>query len=309
MSFMLRDRSIVLSSCQNPTVETIAPTQVPPFSITDQLGNIVNGTVAYVERKVTSVPPVSFAQPVLNDALGYVGNFVAKNVVRDTILAPVQPIVDQYFCRTIKEAASSITGLLFVDHPSVLLSGANSISFSYAADIAVEMGIGRAFIQPWYIKPTEIKIQGTSYLGAFPFIQKRDDDVATVYAMYLKSLNEFSHRTMPGDKTLFRLQVANNPMNTDIFYGYIRKFDFKETQDKPYVLEYDIEFVGKPRLQKVSENSSMQATKDKNLITQITGPSLKLAGWAGKQAVGLYNWSGASKVVDPATKYALDFLK
>lgn len=182
---------------------------------------------------------------------------------------------NQYFINVSKVTdAGALSNLIFPSPANALtLSGVNKITFNFSADIAVEMGIGMAIIQPWYMKPAEISIVGHSYLGAFPLVQRRDYDVENIYNNMLQSLNEFSSTTAPGNRNRFQLSIANNPANADKFIGYIRKFDFSESVERPYLLDYTIDFVGKPVLNSLIGSGKKDAQNAANVIKTFPGAS------------------------------------
>jgi hypothetical protein len=141
-----------------------------------------------------------------------------------------------------------------------------SINISYKAAIAVEQGLIRSFIQPWYIEPAVIKISGTSYLGCFFDISNADKDIEKIYKFFNDRLCEGGTKAAPGDKKEVALDIVNNPVRTDRFVGHITSFDFEEKVDKPYLLTYNIEFVGKPDVDRIYEVAVNEAEKDKATV-------------------------------------------
>jgi hypothetical protein len=136
------------------------------------------------------------------------------------------------------------------------LIGTNRIRITYESGIAVESGLVVAFIQPWYIKPVSIEISGHSYLGAFQYISKDDKQIEDIYNLYLNSLKEIEFTK---EKRVFGIEIANNPSGTDRFIGYITKFFFTESIENPYLLNYELNFVGKPILEHKKEQGRLNA--------------------------------------------------
>ena len=141
------------------------------------------------------------------------------------------------------------------------LKEVKSIKLSYSADIAVETGIAVAFIQPWYIKPVNISIQGSSYIGAYPYISKEDVDIELIYEKFYNTLAESK-----GNKNQIMLEIVNNPKKTDRFRGYISSFDFNESVEKPFMLDYDITFLGKPDLKFAIDEGETSVKNDSKII-------------------------------------------
>jgi len=130
--------------------------------------------------------------------------------------------------------------------PTLRLVGPMAIDFTYEAEVAVEDGLFTSYIQPWFVKPVSISIRGESYLGTYTLISRADKDVESALKKMLESLNDFSARVgHPGTKSRVLLEIRNNPRNARRFLGYIRRLNFGENVSTPFILNYEIGFVGR----------------------------------------------------------------
>ena len=121
------------------------------------------------------------------------------------------------------------------------------IDITSAAAIAIENGLVLSFIQPWFIEPASIKIVGSSYLGAYDSISNEDKDVENIMSFFNSCLSPYNYTTgTSGNKAPIELTMENNPSNTKVYIGYIKQFEFNENVEKAYLLDYTIDFVGRP---------------------------------------------------------------
>lgn len=124
----------------------------------------------------------------------------------------------------------------------VELKEVKKIGFDFNMNLGVELGISRAFLQPWFMEPAKISIEGASYIGAFNGLDTAtDDDVQQTYNLFIRRFAE-----LKGDRRQIVLEVVNNPQDAQRFIGYITRFTFDESVDNPYILNYQISFQGKP---------------------------------------------------------------
>ena len=134
----------------------------------------------------------------------------------------------------------------------------SKISFDFRNAVALENGLTKSLLQPWYIEPAAIHISGASYLGAWFDISNEDTDVEDFYRMFTDNFAEIT-----GNRNVIVLEVVNNPKNTDRFYGYIQSFNFSEDVSQPYVLKYEIDYIGKPEFDSVKNDAISGISKDK----------------------------------------------
>jgi hypothetical protein len=128
----------------------------------------------------------------------------------------------------------------------LILKGPTSLNAGFSAGIADEAGLATTFLEAWFIRNSPIKIKGESYLGTFAGLSVSDKDASGLLKLFYTSLRDFSnHLGAPGTKERFILEIANNPEGSARFIGFIRDFNFTEDVKKPYILDYDLEFIGK----------------------------------------------------------------
>lgn len=169
----------------------------------------------------------------------------AANGTGQALTKPSQSFTDKFI------PSSGLTGAVARNvfgkiSPTLNLVGPMSIDFTYEADVAVEQGLFTSYIQPWFVKPVTINIKGESYLGTYVLISRADRDVEKSLDKLMTSLNDFSDRVgQPGDKSRVLLEIKNNPRGARRFWGYIRHLNFGENVANPFILNYDLSFVGR----------------------------------------------------------------
>jgi hypothetical protein len=140
---------------------------------------------------------------------------------------------------------------------AILFKEVSSISFDFTIGVGVDKGISRSFLQPWYMEPAKISLNGASYIGAFEDISNPDTDVEDTYNLILQHFAEIR-----GHKKKMTMDIANNPKYASKFNGYVTAFNFAESKDNPYILKYSITFTGKPDIDSSFFNGSNAAKQD-----------------------------------------------
>lgn len=126
------------------------------------------------------------------------------------------------------------------------LVGPNYMSFDFDAAVAEEAGPFTSHLQPWYIKPVVVSIKGESYLGTYAGVSRSDADVKNLLDKFKKQLTDFTPRFgTPGTQERIQIEIASNPQGSRKFLGYIRRFSFSESINNPYMLPYEMVFVGR----------------------------------------------------------------
>lgn len=169
----------------------------------------------------------------------------ATNGTGQNLLKPSQSFTDKFIPSNglIGAVARDVFGKV---DPTLKLVGPMSIDFSYDADVAVEPGLFTSYIQPWFVKPVSISIKGESYLGTYVLISRADKDVESALDKLTTSLNDFSDRVgSAGDKSRVLLEIKNNPRGARRFLGYIKHLSFGENVQTPFILNYEIGFIGR----------------------------------------------------------------
>ena len=145
------------------------------------------------------------------------------------------------------------------------LENVTSIDISMEANTAVSNTIQSAIIYPWHFSTVSITLSGKSFLGSFGEDSKttagdskttanlksftyRDYEVDDVYNKILKQSIQFQTivTTASTRKYPIRLLIKNNPPGLDDFIGFATRFNFKENESDPFILNYDISIVAKP---------------------------------------------------------------
>jgi hypothetical protein len=152
----------------------------------------------------------------------------------------------QQFLPTTTGVPGSILNKLSTVNPTIILKGPNYMSFDHVADVAEENGLFTSFLQPWYIRPVNIQIRGGSYLGAYTLLSVPDGDLELTLAMFRKSQGDFSNQVgTPGDRQRVVLNIQNNPQGSRTFLGYFKRLTFSDEIKSAYLLDYQIDFVGR----------------------------------------------------------------
>jgi len=184
-----------------------------------------------------------------------------KSVENYQLETKKREMFEKFFPVVPSSTLRTLPGELTKDLIVLELKEVKSIKLSYSADITVEFGISVAFIQPWYIKPVEISITGSSYIGAYPYIANADADIDELYKIFKNNLMEIT-----GNRRLLLLEIVNNPNDTDRFFGYFSKLDFGEDVSKPYILDYDLTFIGASDMKHSNEEGKEGASQDKKRV-------------------------------------------
>jgi hypothetical protein len=128
----------------------------------------------------------------------------------------------------------------------ITLVGPTAMSVELDANIGNESGVATTFLQPWQINNVPVKIKGESYLGAFDAVSVGDGDASGILNLFYTALRDFSSRLGPqGTKERVILEISNNPSGSSRFLGFIKNFTISEDVKKPYILEYELTFIGK----------------------------------------------------------------
>jgi len=149
------------------------------------------------------------------------------------------------------------------EFPEIELIGVNEIKLEFNSPVAISTGLKIAFLQPWYIKPVRITASGNSYLGSFSGDYKKDTNVQDIYKILDDLLSE---NNLLQTQDRIKLTIENNPEKTNIFYGFISRFDFTENIDKPFLLSYSFSFDGTTDASMSFSDGRYKAKKDEEKI-------------------------------------------
>jgi hypothetical protein len=145
-----------------------------------------------------------------------------------------------------EKLASKIPGLRKLDRQSITLRGVSNLSVSHSADVASETGVVTSFLQPWFIKPVNISIRGTSYLGVYPLISVSDRDVENILKKFRQAANDFTDLYgTSGNQSPFLLELNGYPKGARKFLGYLKSLNWSEDVKQANILDYSIEFIGR----------------------------------------------------------------
>jgi hypothetical protein len=126
------------------------------------------------------------------------------------------------------------------------LVGPTSIDINYSSDVGAEPGLFTSFLQPWFIKPVNITISGTSYIGAYSGMARVDRDAKGILERFMKAQNDFSDLGgNPGTSQRILIEFTGMPRGMSRFLGYITSLSIKEGIDRAYLLGYTMSFIGR----------------------------------------------------------------
>ena len=156
----------------------------------------------------------------------------------------VQSVVDLYLPSA--GVGGQVKNLITGNSGTITLVGPTRMNVALTANIADESGIASTFLEPWQINNVPVKISGESYLGAFEALSVSDNDAPDILSMFYTALRDFSSRLgAAGTKERVVLEISNNPEGSARFIGYIKEFSISEDVKKPYILDYELTFLGK----------------------------------------------------------------
>lgn len=142
--------------------------------------------------------------------------------------------------------AGSVANRIRGPQKTLTLVGPTAIDIGFEAGVAEEMGLFTSFLQPWFIKPVQVTIKGESYLGTYAVASRGDKDAQNLLAKFKRSLNDFSPMVgTPGTQERAYLDIGNNPIGMKKFFGYIKRLTFSEQISNPYMIGYEMSFVGR----------------------------------------------------------------
>ena len=164
--------------------------------------------------------------------------------------------------------AGAAAAVLGIKSKALVLVGPAYMGFDHDAGVAEEEGIFTSHLQGWYIKPVQISIRGESYLGTYTGVSRSDGDVQNILADFRRQLTDFTPKYgTPGTQERIQIEISNNPLGTTKFLGFIKKFNFSEVITSPYMLPYELSFVGRPQ----DGNAINQGRLDGDIATKMGG--------------------------------------
>jgi hypothetical protein len=140
-------------------------------------------------------------------------------------------------------AAANALGLA---SKTLKLVGPAYMNFDFDAAVAEEPGPFTSHLQGWYIRPVVVSIKGESYLGTYTGVSRSDGDIKKLLEKFKQQLTDFTPRYgTPGTQERVQIEIANNPPGSRKFFGYIKHLSFSEAITSPYLLPYDLTFIGR----------------------------------------------------------------
>lgn len=149
---------------------------------------------------------------------------------------------------------------------------ANKISYTLPIGTQTIFGLTQADMVHWYMKPVNIKINGTSLVSNNPMLDS-DNLIVSMVKKLQKYLSEETYNYF--QKPQFVLYVENGVPGMDAFIGVISSIDFNENADYPDKFEFNIDFTGKPYNMNVIEKASQGFASD--LVSTSTNLGKTLA--------------------------------
>ena len=125
-----------------------------------------------------------------------------------------------------------------------------------SAGTAISMGVKRGVIQPWYFGPYSINVVGKSYIGAYAdnrINYGRDENAGRLieYTQMIKDSFLNGDSSILGNPSGIRVILSCIDPATPSFFGissqyegFIDDIKYTESEDLPYMLTYNVKFVG-----------------------------------------------------------------
>jgi len=136
---------------------------------------------------------------------------------------------------------------------SVDLTEVSSIKEQVSGGVGQSKGVITAVLQMWYLSPVTITITGRSYMGAF----NNDNTVgidsdADSLLTFRDAINSYFYQTGTASNMRFKLiygavsnlTSANRPASLQSFVGFIDDISIDESEDRPYMRDYSVRFIG-----------------------------------------------------------------
>jgi hypothetical protein len=134
---------------------------------------------------------------------------------------------------------------------TIELTEVNTVAMQSTGATAVLPGVIVPVIQPWYFQPITIEVRGESYMGAFDEERLNvtvDNDVAELFRLRdnVNTIFSGSQGSVKGLRTRLSIgkNVGVNNARDREFVGNINDIRVEESDEKPYVWTYTIQFTG-----------------------------------------------------------------
>lgn len=134
-----------------------------------------------------------------------------------------------------------------------------SIKYNITMGTATDMGLAKADMVSWYMKPITLNISGISIVTPNLMIDS-DNMIPTIYRKLKKYLSESNFNYY--QKPKFLLYIENGIPELDSFEGVIKSFSFDEKADYPDKFEFSLEFEGKYMDQDILDKAAMGLAAD-----------------------------------------------
>lgn len=128
-----------------------------------------------------------------------------------------------------------------------------TIHYNPRAKAASIDGITSSDTLQWYSSLMDIKLTGDSYISPFigPTPITADNHILGIQAMYREY---FYEKNFDIGRYKFQLKINNCPIGESIYEGVITNFDYDESDDRLGLMNFNIDFTGKPMKELSSSN-------------------------------------------------------
>jgi len=177
-----------------------------------------------------------------------------------------------------------------INNPNLKYTGirlpiVTSIRITHGIAIGKVFGLTRNVMQPWHAELVTIDLQGSSYIGAFQaLINKktgyREDlythqtygergtfsntwnQIISIFLQYQDNLIDISH--LYSNEPL-RFEIQNDPGQP--YNGFIESIDGSENVSKPFIIDYNIKFIGTSSASYNKKKAEKAAAEDTAKVT------------------------------------------
>ena len=184
-----------------------------------------------------------------------------------------------------------------INNPNLKYTGiclpiVTSIRITHGIAVGKVFGLTRNVMQPWHAELVTIDLQGSSYIGAFKEIGQSENlythqtygergtfsntwnQIVSIFLQYQDNLIDISH--LYSNEPL-KFEIQNDPGQP--YNGFIESIDGSENISKPFIIDYNIKFIGtssasynKKKAEKAAAEDTTKVLSFQQMTTSAQAP-------------------------------------
>jgi len=171
-----------------------------------------------------------------------------------------------------------------INNPNLKYTGiclpiVTSIRITHGIAVGKVFGLTRNVMQPWHAELVTIDLQGSSYIGAFKEIGQSENlynhqnygefgsvknDWNQIVSVFLQYQRNLINITIPFSSDFLEFFIIGDPGSP--YNGYIESIDGSENISKPFIIDYNIKFVGIASATSNATLGKIKAEQDLNFL-------------------------------------------